>query len=79
MSIGTNSLYLSVDNVGNGGATPPTGGRIVVRVPLSEIQAATTINYWYTHWEDGGVAYASHVSQNTADEAYWAGTRTTAR
>jgi hypothetical protein len=75
MSIGTNSLYLSADNVGSGGATPPTGGRIVVRVPLSEIQAATTINYWYTHWEDGGVAYASHVSQNTGDEAYWAGNK----
>jgi hypothetical protein len=75
MAIGTNSLYLSVDNVGSGGATPPTGGRIVVRVPLSEIQAATTINYRYTHWEDGGVAYASHVSQNTGDEAYWAGNK----
>jgi hypothetical protein len=75
MSIGTNSLYLSVDNVGNGGSTPPTGGRIVVRVALSEIQAASTINYWYTHWENGGVAYASHVSQNTGDEAYWAGNK----
>jgi hypothetical protein len=75
MSIGTNSLYLSVDNVGNGGASPPTGGRIVVRVPLSEIQASATINYRYTHWEDGGVAYASHVSQNTGDEAYWAGNK----
>ena len=30
MSVGTNSLYISVDNVGNGGASPPTGGRIVV-------------------------------------------------
>jgi hypothetical protein len=75
MSVGTNYLYLSVDNVGNGGASPPTGGRIVARLPLSEIQAATTINYGYTHWEDAGRAYASHVTQNTGDEAYWAGNK----
>jgi hypothetical protein len=73
MSIGNNSLYISVDNVGNGGASPPTGGRIIVRVPLSEIQAAVTINFRFTNWADSGRAYASHVTQNTGDEAYWAG------
>jgi hypothetical protein len=75
MSVGTNSLYISVDNVGNGGASPPTGGRIIVRVPLSEIQSASTINYRYTSWADSGRAYASHVTQNTGDEAYWAGSK----
>ncbi|HME25829.1 MAG TPA: hypothetical protein VKI44_31600 [Acetobacteraceae bacterium] len=75
MSIGTNYLYVSVDNVGSGGASPPTGGRIVVRIPLSEIAAGGTINYRYTHWQDAGLAYAGHVTQNTGDEAYWGGHR----
>jgi hypothetical protein len=73
MSVGNNSLYISVDNVGNGGASPPAGGRIIVRVPLSEIQAGTTINFRYTNWANAGLAYAGHVTQNTSDEAYWAG------
>jgi hypothetical protein len=75
MSIGNNFLYISVDNVGNGGATPPTGGRIIVRIPLSEIQAGGTINFRYTNWADSGSAYASHVTQNTGNEAYWAGNK----
>ena len=75
MSVGNTVLYISVDNVGNGGANPPTGGRIVVRVPLSEIQAGGTINYRFTDWANAGFAYAGHVTQNTGDEAYWAGNR----
>lgn len=75
MSLGTGYLYVSVDNVGSGSASPPTGGRIVVRIPLSEIAAGGSINYGYTHWADAGLAYSSHVSQNTGDEAYWAGNR----
>jgi hypothetical protein len=75
VSVGTNYLYISVDNVGNGGASPPTGGRIIARVPLSEIQSGSTINYRYTHWADAGRAYAGHVTQNTGDEAYWAGSK----
>ncbi|MGZ3397029.1 MAG: hypothetical protein ACXVB2_23195 [Isosphaeraceae bacterium] len=73
MSLGSNYLYISIDNVGNGGASPPTGGRIVVRIPLSEIAAGGTINFRYTHWAKSGNAYAGHVTQNTGDEAYWAG------
>lgn len=75
MSVGNNSLYISVDNVGSGGASPPTGGRIIVRVPLSEIAAGSTINFRYTDWAKAGSAYASHVTQNTGDEAYWAGNK----
>jgi hypothetical protein len=75
MSVGDNHVYLSIDNVGNGGGSPPTGGRIIVRIPLSEIQAGGTINYRYTDWAKGGLAYAGHVTQNTGDEAYWAGNR----
>ena len=75
LSVGSNSLYISVDNVGNGTASPPTGGRIIVRVPLSEIQAGGTINFRFTDWAKAGNAYASHVTQNTGDEAYWAGNK----
>ncbi|WP_341319241.1 hypothetical protein WN982_30320 [Paraburkholderia sp. IMGN_8] len=75
MSVGNNFLYMSVDNVGNGGASPPTGGRIIVRIPLPEIAAAGTINFRYTDWANSGIAYASHVTQNTGDEAYWAGNK----
>ena len=75
MSVGNNSLYISVDNVGNGGASPPTGGRIIIRIPLSEIAAGGTINFRYTDWAKAGNAYASHVTQNTGDEAYWAGNK----
>jgi hypothetical protein len=75
MSLGTNYLYVSVDNVGNGGASPPTGGRIVVRIPLSDISAGGTINFRYTNWSNAGLAYSSHVTQNTGDEAYWAGNK----
>jgi hypothetical protein len=75
MSVGNKFLYLSVDNVGNGGASPPTGGRIVVRVSLSDIAAGGTINFSYTDWSKAGIAYGGHVTQNTGDEAYWAGNR----
>jgi hypothetical protein len=75
MSVGTNFLYISVDNVGSGGSSPPTGGRIIVRIPLSEIAAGGTINFRYTDWAKSGNAYASHVTQNTGDEAYWAGNK----
>lgn len=67
MSVGTNFLYISGDNW--------SAGRIVVRVSLSDISAGGTINYRYTDWSNGGVAYGSHVTQNTGDEAYWAGNK----
>jgi len=73
MSVGNQSLYISVDNVGNGGSSPATGGRIIVRVPLSEIAAGGTINFRFTDWAKAGRAYAGHITQNTGDEAYWAG------
>jgi hypothetical protein len=71
MSVGDNYLYVSADNVGNTGQQQ--GGRIVVRIPLSEIAAGSTINFRFTHWQDGANAYACHVAQNCGDTAYWAG------
>ncbi|MGO9420092.1 hypothetical protein [Roseiarcus sp.] len=67
ISVGTNYLYISVDNW--------SAGRIVVRISLSDISAGGTINFRYTDWSNGGVAYGSHVTQNTGDEAYWAGNK----
>ena len=67
MSVGTNFLYVSIDNW--------SAGRIVVRISLSDISAGGTINFRYTDWSNGGVAYGSHVTQNTGDEAYWAGNK----
>jgi hypothetical protein len=64
-SIGDNYFYLSSDSVGV--------GRVVVRVPLSDIKNAGTINFGFTHASDGGVAYGGHLTQNTRDEIFWAG------
>ena len=64
-SIGDNDFYLSADVVG--------GGRFVVRLPLTEIQSSSTINFNYTHYTDGPDAYGGHLAQNTRDTIYWAG------
>lgn len=46
---------------------------MVVRIPLSEIQAATTIHFDFTNPATPGGAYGSHLSQNTGDTVFWAG------
>jgi hypothetical protein len=53
LAVGTNSLYVSADSVGS-------GGLVVVRIPLSEIQAATTIHSDFTNPAIPGGAYGSH-------------------
>jgi hypothetical protein len=60
MSVGTNVLYVSFDQVNS-------GGRVIVRLPLSEIQSGPTINFRYTHNTDSPMAYSGHLSQNTKD------------
>ncbi len=65
MSVGTNDLYVSFDEVGV--------GRTVVRIPLSEIQSGSTIHFRYTDASKGGTAYGGHLTQQTGDEAFWAG------
>jgi hypothetical protein len=69
LSVGTRSLYLSYDRVGTGLA--------VIRMPLSQIQAGSTINFWYTDPSLGGVAYGSHLTQNPQEEIFWAGHNST--
>jgi len=65
MSIGTNSLYISVDAVST--------GLLVMRIPLTQIQSGGTINIDFTNPSDSRVAYGGHISQNTGDRVFWAG------
>ena len=65
MSVGNNSLYISIDAVGT--------GLLIMRLPLHDIQLGNGFTFWYTHPSDGGTAYGGHVCQNTGDEVYWAG------
>src|SRR5579859_1079007 len=64
MSVGTNSLYLSTD------AGP---GLMVMRFPLAQIKAGTTVNFFYTDPSNSTVAYFGHLAQNARDEIFWAG------
>src|SRR2546421_6992490 len=65
LAVGTNSLYVSVDNVG--------AGLLVMRIPLSQIAAGSSINNGHTTPTDSGSAYGGHLTQNVGDTAYWAG------
>lgn len=63
MSFGDNFLYWT-SSVGGG------ANRYVVRVPLQQLQARTTVNFQFTDSTD---AYWSHVTQNGRNGVYWAG------
>lgn len=65
LSVGSKSLYVSFDEVGV--------GLTVVRIPLAEIQARTTIHFWYTDPNNSPMAYGGHLTQNAQDEIFWAG------
>jgi hypothetical protein len=67
LAVGTNSLYVSADSVGSGGLV------VVVRIPLSEIQAATTIHFDFTNPATRAEPMAPILSQNTGDTVLWAG------
>lgn len=66
LSVGNNFLYLSFDDFN-------AGGLIVTRIPLSEIQAAGTINIQFTHPGDSSQAYLGHLTQSPLDSIFWAG------
>ena len=63
MSFGETFLYWT-SSVGGG------ANRYVIRVPLSELQARSTVNFGYT---GSTAAYWSHVTQNGTNGVYWAG------
>lgn len=61
MSFGNDFLYWT---------SSVNGGRYVIRVPLKELQARSTVNFQYTGSTD---AFWSHVTQNGTNGVYWAG------
>jgi hypothetical protein len=77
LSVGTNYLYMSWDFIGaplSGGCDIGCNrGLEVARIALGEIQAGGTIEVDYTDPADSTMAFASHLSQNTGDEIFWAG------
>ena len=65
MSVGNNSLYISFDEV--------NVGLMVLKIPLNEIRDGSTINFSYTDPANGANVVLCHITQNTADEVFWAG------
>ena len=65
MAVGTKSLYFNTDEVGV--------GRMVFRIPLSEIKAGSTVHFRFTDPNDGSTAYGDHLTQNAGSEIFWAG------
>lgn len=65
MSYTDNFLHISIDMQGS--------GLFVIRAPLSEIQAGTTLHLRYTDPANGKVAFGSHLTQDSTDAAYWFG------
>ncbi|MCI4668124.1 MAG: hypothetical protein MRZ79_08175 [Bacteroidia bacterium] len=63
MSFSEGSLYISTNVVGK--------GRVVIRIPLTQLQAGGSITYSYTGITDN--AYFSHISQNSDGTVYWGG------
>ena len=74
-SVGDTSFYLTWDVGAFKNGCPPgcNGGKVVVRVPLSQIQAGGTIFYSYTYPPDSSLAWGSHLTQDTGNEIFWAG------
>ncbi len=78
MSVGTNSLYVNWDAGAKDCGGPPNNntcnkGREVIRISLSQIQAASTISIQYTTPSDSILAWAAAVTQDTGSEVFWAG------
>ncbi|HPF10140.1 MAG TPA: hypothetical protein PKW08_13370 [Flavobacteriaceae bacterium] len=63
MSFGRTYLYWT-SSIGGG------ANRYVIRVPLSELAAKTTVHYQFT---GSTQAYWSHLTQNGTNAVYWAG------
>jgi len=61
MSFGRSNLYWTTQNA---------DGRVVVRLPIEELAAGTTVHFDYTAGTD---ALWSHVTHNAAAAVYWAG------
>ena len=73
MSLGDSEVYFSFDVLDTTSDTIADNGLVVVRLNLAEIAAGGTINFRFTNPADSAVAWGSGVSQNTGNEAFWAG------
>jgi hypothetical protein len=62
LAVGEGSLWWNTQVVG--------GGRVVVRIPLSQIRARGTLSFKFTGQTE---ATNSHLTQNAANTVYWAG------
>lgn len=70
--MGNNFLYVSWD-AGVSCASPCDWGHQVARIPLSQIQAGSSITIDYTNPGDGQSAWGAHLSQDTGNGVFWAG------
>ena len=59
-------LYVSTDVFS-------AGGRLVLRIPLSDLAAGGTINYGYTDASKSKSAWGGHLVQQTSSQAVWVG------
>jgi hypothetical protein len=73
LSVGNNYLYMSWDACNPGSPPGCDSGRMIVRAPLSEIQAGATLNMNYSNPSDSPMVWGGHVTQDTTDEVFWAG------
>ncbi len=48
-------------------------GRVVMRIPLKDLQAGGTVTFEWTDPDDGARCWGGHLVQQTGDRAMWAG------
>lgn len=68
LSVGNSQLYLSATWYGQTGS-----GLTVMQIPLNALNVVGGYTYSSTHWQDGGFAQGSRISQNGGDAVFWAG------
>jgi hypothetical protein len=73
LAVGDKDLYMSWDACWPGNPKGCNQGREIVRASLSDIKTGGTLNMGYTTPSDSGLAWGSHLSQDTGDEIFWAG------
>ena len=66
MAFSSRFLYVSTDVFS-------AGGRLVLRIPLSDLAAGGTINYGYTDASKSKTAWGGHLVQQTSSQAVWVG------
>ena len=74
MSVGTSFLYVSIDNVGMASHAPNRWADHRAHFAGGHFRRGHD-QFRLHQLGDAGLAYSSHVTQNTGDEAYWAGNR----